>query len=89
MYLVLLMMKCDVDVPLFKIDRSVKFAQQLLNWIVVFPDRPLMLLPLEFFRLAVTVSVVTPTETQLPCKQQQQAEFQLYHLSDSHEGLLQ
>lgn len=47
-----------------------KFAQQVLNSMVVFPASPSTLFPLESFRLAVTVRVVTPTETQLPCSQQ-------------------
>lgn len=49
-------------------DRSVKFAQQVLNRMVVFPPSPLTLFPLESFRVAVTVMLVTPTETQLPCR---------------------
>lgn len=61
--------KQDGDVPLLRIDRSVKFAQQVLNRMVVFPASPPTAFPLEFFRLAVTVRVVTPTETQLPCRQ--------------------
>lgn len=56
-------------------DRSVKFAQQVLNRMVVFPASPPMLFPLESFRLAVTVRVVTPTETQLPCRQQHGSVF--------------
>lgn len=53
-------------------DRSVKFAQQVLNRMVMFPPRPLTLLPLESFRVAVTVILVTPTETQLPCRHHSQ-----------------
>lgn len=56
-------------------ERPVKFAQQLLNRMVVFPSSPPTLFPLEFFRLAVTVRVVTPTETQLPCRQQHRSAF--------------
>ncbi len=63
------------DVPLLRMDRLVKFAQQLLNRMVVFPSSPPTLFPLEFFRLAVTVRVVTPTETQLPCRQQHRSAF--------------
>lgn len=63
------------DVPLLRIDRSVKFAQQVLNRMVVFPASPPTAFPLEFFRLAVTVRVVTPTETQLPCRQHRSARF--------------
>lgn len=48
--------------------RLEKLAQQVLNMMVVFPSSPSMLSPLESFRLAVTVSVVTPTDTQLPCR---------------------
>lgn len=60
----------DVDAPLLRMDRSVKLAQQVLNRMVVFPSSPSTLFPLSFFRLAVTVRVVTPTETQLPCRDQ-------------------
>lgn len=60
----------DADIPLLRIDRSVKLAQQLLNKMVVFPSSPSVLFPLASVRLAVTVRVVTPTETQSPCKQQ-------------------
>lgn len=63
----------DADVPLIRMDRSVKFAQQSLNRMVEFPSSPSTLFPLESFRLAVTVRVVTPTETQLPCRQQRRS----------------
>lgn len=56
------------NVPPLKMDRSVKFAQQVLNRMVVFPSSPLMLFPLESFSVAVTVMLVTPTATQLPCR---------------------
>lgn len=59
-------------------DRSVKFAQQVLNRMVVFPSSPPTLFPPESFRLAVTVRVVTPTETQSPCRQQQTADMQVH-----------
>lgn len=59
-------------------DRSVKFAQQVLNRMVVFPSSPPTLFPPESFRLAVTVRVVTPTETQSPCRQQQTADMQRF-----------
>lgn len=57
------------NVPLLRMDRSVKLAQQVLNRMVVFPPSPLIGFPLESCRVAVTVMVVTPTETQLPCQQ--------------------
>lgn len=60
------------DAPLFSMDRLVKLAQQLLNRMVVFPSSPFTLVPLSSFRLAVAVRVVTPTEMQLPCTQQQE-----------------
>lgn len=50
-------------------DKSVKLAQQVLNRMVVFPASPLTVFPLASRRVAVTVMVVTPTETQLPCEQ--------------------
>lgn len=40
----------------------------------MFPNRPLMLFPMASFRLAVAVRDVTPTETQLPYRQQQQVQ---------------
>lgn len=54
------------DVPPLLMARSVKFAQQLLNLMVVFPSRPSTGFPVASFRVAVTVRVVTPTEMQLP-----------------------
>lgn len=57
------------NVPLLRMDRSVKLAQHVLNRMVVFPPSPLMRFPLGSCRVAVTVMVVTPTETQLPCQQ--------------------
>jgi len=49
-------------------DRSVKFAQQLLNRMVTLPSSPSTAVPSASFRLAVTVRLVTPTATQLPCR---------------------
>ena len=54
------------DVPEMAMARSVKLAQQLLNRMVAFPSRPPTGAPLPSFRTAVTRSVVTPTDTQLP-----------------------
>lgn len=54
------------DSPLSRMERSLKLAQQLLKRTVVFPASPTTRSPLAFFRLAVTLSVVTPTSTQLP-----------------------
>lgn len=60
---------CSGNVPLLRMDRLVKLAQQVLNKMVVFPPSPLTGFPLTSCRVAVTVMVVTPTETQLPCEQ--------------------
>lgn len=54
------------NAPLLRMARSVKLAQQVLNWMVVFPSSPVTGSPLESFRLAVKVREVTPTETQFP-----------------------
>lgn len=71
----LIFKKRDADVPLLRMDRSVKLAQQELNRMVVFPSSPPTLFPLESFRLAITVRVVTPTETQFPCRQRHHTVF--------------
>lgn len=61
-------MRRSGNVPLLRMARSVKLAQHVLNRMEVFPPSPLMGLPLGSCRVAVTVMVVTPTDTQLPCQ---------------------
>ena len=64
-------------------DRSVKLAQQLSKRMEVFPLRPSTLFPLESLRVAVAVRVVTPTETQFPCRPHTQSALTDAHLQPS------
>lgn len=80
--------KGELHTPLLRMDRSVKLAQQVLNRMVVLPSSPSTGCPLLFFRLAVTVRDVTPTETQLPCRQKRsvlrQHKLNIVHVDIQH-----